>query len=165
MSDKPVIALLGQPNSGKSTIFNMITGSHQHVGNWPGKTVDQKEGEFKWNGRQMILADLPGSYSLSAGSDEEIITKDYIESGNADLVLVMADASQLKRSLYMLADFVGTQVPAVLVLNMMDVAKSQFAVAIIDKTDRYEPRATVKDINFSFNEDGQLQAEVVITNV
>lgn len=121
----PVIALLGQPNSGKSTIFNMMTGSHQHVGNWPGKTVDQKEGEFKWNGQRMILADLPGSYSLSAGSNEEIITKDYIASGNADLVLVMADASQLKRSLYMLADFVGMQVPAVLVLNMMDVAKSQ----------------------------------------
>ena len=121
----PVIALLGQPNSGKSTIFNMITGSHQHVGNWPGKTVDQKEGEFKWNGRQMILADLPGSYSLSAGSDEEIITKDYITSGNADLVLVMADASQLNRSLYMLADFVGTTVPAVLVLNMIDVARGQ----------------------------------------
>ena len=121
----PVIALLGQPNSGKSTIFNMITGSHQHVGNWPGKTVDQKEGEFKWNGQKMILADLPGSYSLSAGSDEEIITSDYITSGNADLVLIMADASQLKRSLYMLADFVGTKVPAVLVLNMMDVAKGQ----------------------------------------
>lgn len=121
----PVIALLGQPNSGKSTIFNMITGSHQHVGNWPGKTVDQKEGEFKWNGQRMILADLPGSYSLSAGSDEEIITRDYITSRNADLVLVMADASQLKRSLYMLADFVGTQVSSVLVLNMMDVAKGQ----------------------------------------
>lgn len=68
----PVIALLGQPNSGKSTIFNMITGSHQHVGNWPGKTIDQKEGEFHWNGKRMILADLPGSYSLSAGSDEEV---------------------------------------------------------------------------------------------
>lgn len=121
----PVIALLGQPNSGKSTIFNMMTGSHQHVGNWPGKTVDQKEGECKWNGQRMILADLPGSYSLSAGSDEEVITKDYITSGNADLVLVMADASQLKRSLYMLADFVGTKVPAVLVLNMMDVAQGQ----------------------------------------
>ena len=121
----PVIALLGQPNSGKSTIFNMMTGSHQHVGNWPGKTVDQKEGECKWNGQRMILADLPGSYSLSAGSDEEVITRDYIASGNADLVLVMADASQLKRSLYMLADFVGTKVPAVLVLNMMDVAKGQ----------------------------------------
>lgn len=120
----PVIALLGQPNSGKSTVFNMMTGSHQHVGNWPGKTVDQKEGECKWNGRRMILADLPGSYSLSAGSDEEIITRDYIASGNADLVLVMADASQLKRSLYMLADFAGMKVPAVLVLNMMDVAKT-----------------------------------------
>lgn len=121
----PVVALLGQPNSGKSTIFNMMTGSHQHVGNWPGKTVDQKEGECRWNGQRMILADLPGSYSLSAGSDEEIITRDYIVSGNADLVLVMADASQLRRSLYMLADFVGTKVPAVLVLNMMDVAKGQ----------------------------------------
>lgn len=121
----PVIALLGQPNSGKSTIFNMITGSHQHVGNWPGKTVEQKEGEFKWKGQRMVLADLPGSYSLSAGSDEEIITKDYIADGNADLVLVMADASQLKRSLYMLADFVGTQVPAILILNMIDVAKAQ----------------------------------------
>ena len=125
MNKTPVIALLGQPNSGKSTIFNIITGSHQHVGNWPGKTVDQKEGEFKWHGQQRILADLPGSYSLSAGSDEEVITKDYITSGNADLVLVMADASQLKRSLYMLADFVGTKVPSILILNMMDVAKGQ----------------------------------------
>ena len=133
MNKTPVIALLGQPNSGKSTIFNMMTGSHQHVGNWPGKTVDQKEGEFRYNGKQMILADLPGSYSLSAGSDEEIITKDYITSGNADLVLVMADASQLKRSLYMLADFVGTKVPAVLVLNMMDVAQRQGITVDVNK--------------------------------
>lgn len=125
MSNIPVVALLGQPNSGKSTIFNMITGSHQHVGNWPGKTVDKKEGTFKIDKKQMILADLPGSYCLSAGSDEEIITRDYITQGNADLVLVISDASQLKRSLYMLADFVGMHVPAVLVLNMMDVAKGQ----------------------------------------
>lgn len=121
----PVIALLGQSNSGKSTIFNLITDSHQHVGNWPGKTVDQKEGEFKWNGQKRILADLPGSYSLSAGSDEEVITREYISAGKADLILVMADASQLKRSLYMLADFAGTKVPAILVLNMMDVAEGQ----------------------------------------
>ena len=133
MNKPPVVALLGQPNSGKSTIFNMMTGSHQHVGNWPGKTVDQKEGEFRYNGKQMILADLPGSYSLSAGSDEEIITKDYITSGNADLVLVMADASQLKRSLYILADFVGTKVPAVLVLNMMDVAQRQGITVDVNK--------------------------------
>lgn len=121
----PVIALLGQPNSGKSTIFNLMTGSHQHVGNWPGKTVDQKEGIFRWHNQKMILADLPGSYSLWAGSDEEAITRDYINSKNADLILVMADASQLKRSLYMLADFVGTKIPAILVLNMMDVAQGQ----------------------------------------
>lgn len=121
----PVIALLGQPNSGKSTIFNMMTGSHQHVGNWPGKTVEQKEGEMQVGGKRMILADLPGSYSLSAGSDEEIITRDYITSKNADLVLIMADASQLKRSLYMLADFAGMKVPAILILNMMDVARGQ----------------------------------------
>ena len=133
MNKTPVIALLGQPNSGKSTIFNMMTGSHQHVGNWPGKTVEQKEGEFRYNGKQMILTDLPGSYSLSAGSDEEIITKDYITSGNADLVLVMADASQLKRSLYMLADFVVTKVPAVLVLNMMDVAQGQGITIDVNK--------------------------------
>ena len=133
MNKTPVIALLGQPNSGKSTIFNMMTGSHQHVGNWPGKTVDQKEGEFRYNGKQMILEDLPGSYSLSAGSDEEIITKDYITSGNADLVLVMADASQLKRSLYILADFVRTKVPAVLVLNMIDVAQGQGITIDVNK--------------------------------
>ena len=74
-------------------------------------TEYHSEGECKWNGQRMILADLPGSYSLSAGSDEEVITRDYIAAGNADLVLVMADASQLKCSLYMLADFVGTKSP------------------------------------------------------
>lgn len=142
----PVIALLGQPNSGKSTIFNMMTGSHQHVGNWPGKTVDQKEGEFKWKGQRMILADLPGSYSLSAGSDEEVITKDYITSGNADLVLVMADASQLKRSLYMLADFVGTNVPSMLVLNMMDVAADQ---GITIDTDRLSEKLGIPVVSMS----------------
>lgn len=142
----PVIALLGQPNSGKSTIFNMMTGSHQHVGNWPGKTVDQKEGEFRWKGQRMILADLPGSYSLSAGSDEEVITKDYITSGNADLVLVMADASQLKRSLYMLADFVGTDVPSMLVLNMMDVAADQ---GITIDTDRLSEKLGIPVVSMS----------------
>ena len=124
-ADTPVIALLGQPNSGKSTIFNLITGSHQHVGNWPGKTVDQKEGEFQLDGQRMILADLPGSYSLSADSYEEVITESYINAGKADLFLVMADASQLKRSLYMLDDFAGTKLPAILILNMMDVAQGQ----------------------------------------
>ena len=117
------IALLGQPNSGKSTVFNGLTGAHQHVGNWPGKTVEKKAGTFSYEGEEYTIVDLPGTYSLSANSDEEIITRDYIADGMADLVCVLADASQLERSLFMLADFIGLNVPAVLILNLMDVAK------------------------------------------
>jgi ferrous iron transport protein B len=119
------IALLGQPNSGKSTLFNTLTGGHQRVGNWPGKTVEKKEGGFKHKGKRYIAADLPGSYSLSAGSEEEIVTRDYITEGEADIVCILADASQLERSLYMLADFAPLDVPAILLLNMMDVAKDK----------------------------------------
>lgn len=98
---KKTIALLGQPNSGKSTVFNGLTGAHQHVGNWPGKTVECKEGTFTYQGEEYNIIDLPGSYSLSAGSDEERITADYIQGGKADLVAVLVDSSQLERSLYM----------------------------------------------------------------
>ena len=119
------IALLGQPNSGKSTVFNALTGSRQHVGNWPGKTVEKKDGSYTWKGEKYTLTDLPGSYSLSGNSDEEIITEDYIRSGEADIVCVLVDASQLERSMYMLADFAALDHPAILLLNMMDVAESQ----------------------------------------
>lgn len=119
------IALLGQPNSGKSTLFNRLTGSNQHVGNWPGKTVERKEGSFTWNGICYQVTDLPGSYSLSANSPEEIITREYIAQGGLDLVCIVADASQLERSLYMLADFAGIKTPVILVLNMMDIAEKQ----------------------------------------
>ncbi|HAF25862.1 MAG TPA: ferrous iron transport protein B [Lachnospiraceae bacterium] len=127
MTDKneTVIALLGQPNSGKSTLFNALTGLKQHVGNWPGKTVEKKEGNFEHNGVRYLVADLPGTYSLSANSDEEMITRDYIASGKADVVCILADSSQLERSLYMLADYAGITVPCFLVLNMSDVAKEQ----------------------------------------
>ena len=119
------IALLGQPNSGKSTLFNALTGSHQHVGNWPGKTVERCEGSYKYQGETISVVDLPGSYSLTADSEEERITRDFITQGDADLILVMADSSQLSRSLYMLADFSKLNAPAVLVLNMEDVARAQ----------------------------------------
>ena len=127
MTDKneTVIALLGQPNSGKSTLFNALTGLRQHVGNWPGKTVEKKEGRFTHNGKEYLVADLPGTYSLSANSDEEMITRDYIASGKADVVCILADSSQLERSLYMLADYAGITVPCFLVLNMSDVAADQ----------------------------------------
>ncbi len=123
--NKYVIALLGQPNSGKSTIFNALTGMKQHVGNWPGKTVEKKEGSFFRNGKEYLVADLPGTYSLSANSDEEIITRDYIASGKADVVCILADSSQLERSLYMLSDYAGINVPCFLVLNLADVAEDQ----------------------------------------
>lgn len=131
-----MIVLLGQPNSGKSTVFNGLTGAHQHVGNWPGKTVERKEGRFTYNGTAYDVIDLPGSYSLSAGSDEEKITADYIRSGRADLVAILVDSSQLERSLYMYTDFIGTNIPVVLVLNLMDVAEKKGIHIDVDKLSR-----------------------------
>lgn len=119
------IALLGQPNSGKSTLFNGLTGSNQRVGNWPGKTVEKIEGKFSYKGTDYNIVDLPGAYGLSANSDEEVITREYIASGEADLIAVMADASQLNRSLFMLSDYAGIDIPVVLIVNMMDIAESQ----------------------------------------
>ena len=117
------IALLGQPNSGKSTIYNNLTGSRQHVGNWAGKTVEKNEGSYTFDGVKYSVTDLPGSYGLSGNSDEEIITTDFIRSGQSDLTVVLVDASQLERSMFMLAEFARLEKPAVLVLNMMDVAQ------------------------------------------
>ena len=119
------IALLGQPNSGKSTVYNALTGSRQHVGNWPGKTVEKNDGYYTYKGTHYTVTDLPGSYGLSGNSDEEIITADFIKSGQADLVCILVDASQLERSMYMVAEFAPLGKPAVLLLNMMDVAKAQ----------------------------------------
>ncbi len=119
------IALLGQPNSGKSTVYNALTGSRQHVGNWPGKTVEKNDGFYTYNGTRYTVTDLPGSYGLSGNSDEEIITADFIKADRADLVCILVDASQLERSMYMVAEFAPLNKPAVLLLNMMDVAKAQ----------------------------------------
>ena len=118
------IALLGQPNSGKSTIFNNLTGARQHVGNWAGKTVEKNEGSYTYGGKRFSVTDLPGSYGLSGNSDEEVITTDFIKSGKSELIVVLVDASQLERSMFMLAEFARLDKPAVLVLNMMDVAES-----------------------------------------
>ncbi|MCM1161070.1 MAG: ferrous iron transport protein B [Roseburia sp.] len=125
MGEIMTIALLGQPNSGKSTFYNALTGSHQHVGNWPGKTVERNSGTFQYKGNTYQVTDLPGTYSLAANSEEEIVTRDYIAGGEADLICILTDASQLERSLFMLADYAGIRVPAVILLNMMDVAKAQ----------------------------------------
>ena len=121
----PLIGLLGQPNTGKSTLFNALTGVRQHVGNWPGKTVEKKEGSFKYKGKTYTLLDLPGTYSLSANSEEELITRRNIIGNDIDLVFALVDASQLERSMFLLSEVVGIKQPVVVLLNMMDVAESQ----------------------------------------
>ncbi|HMM23103.1 MAG TPA: ferrous iron transport protein B [Selenomonadales bacterium] len=117
------IGLLGQPNTGKSTLFNRLTNSRQHVGNWPGKTVEQKTGEYRHNHYLYHIVDLPGTYSLSANSEEEIVTRGFVFSGKGDAIIALIDASQLERSLYLLADFAGVDIPVVVALNMIDIAE------------------------------------------
>ena len=125
-STKPaVVALAGQPNVGKSTIFNMLTGLNQHVGNWPGKTVAQKTGTCTYDGQKFTLVDLPGTYSLTANSEEERIARDYIIHGRPDIVVAVVDAAILERSLYLVAELLLLPSPVVLALNMMDVAEQE----------------------------------------
>ena len=120
-----VIALAGQPNVGKSTIFNLLTGLNQHVGNWPGKTVERKEGIIRRDhAASMRIIDLPGTYNLTANSEEERIARDFIIGEHPDVVVMVADASALERNLYLLTELLLLPVPVVLALNMMDVAEA-----------------------------------------
>ncbi|MFZ2095168.1 MAG: ferrous iron transport protein B [Anaerolineales bacterium] len=117
------IALAGQPNVGKSTVFNMLTGLNQHVGNWPGKTVEQKVGEFVHDERTIQLVDLPGTYSLTANSVEERIARDFIIGDRPDVVIVITNATALECNFYLLAELLMLPVPLVVGINMMDVAE------------------------------------------
>lgn len=119
------VALVGQPNVGKSTVFNLLTGLNQHVGNWPGKTVERKEGIHHCDGMDIQIVDLPGTYSLTANSLEERITRDYIVHERPDVVVMVADAAALERNLYLLSEILCLPSPVVLALNMMDVAQQQ----------------------------------------
>ncbi len=123
--DDMVIALAGNPNVGKSTVFNTLTGANQHVGNWPGKTVEKKTGEFSAKGRQVTVVDLPGTYSLSAYSIEEVITRDFIVKERPGLVVNVVDASNIERNLYLTTQILETGIPLIIVLNMQDQAASR----------------------------------------
>jgi len=119
------IALAGQPNVGKSTVFNLLTGLNQHVGNWLGKTVEQKVGTCHYQDWTFNVVDLPGTYSLSANSPEELIAREYIIKEKPDAVVVIVDAASLERNLYLVSELLPLAVPVIIGLNMMDVAEQQ----------------------------------------
>ncbi len=121
----PLIAIAGQPNVGKSTLFNFLTGLNQHVGNWPGKTVERREGKFTFDDHQYNLVDLPGTYSLTANSPEELIAREFILREQPDVVIAVVNAANLERSLYLIAELVTLPAPVVVALNMMDVASQE----------------------------------------
>jgi ferrous iron transport protein B len=151
----PTVAIIGNPNSGKTTIFNGLTGSRQRIGNWPGVTVERKEGSFSPSGAERLLVepfatgashttgtmasatatvaehtsirivDLPGIYSLSASSQDEAIARDYLLSGEPDLVVNVVDASNIERNLFLTLGLIEMRVPVLVVLNMIDVAEKE----------------------------------------
>jgi ferrous iron transport protein B len=122
---RSIIALAGQPNVGKSTVFNLLTGLSQHVGNWPGKTVEHKTGTHHHDDLIMQIVDLPGTYSLTANSLEERIARDFILKERTDVVVAIVNAAALERNLYLVAELLCLPAPLVVGLNMMDVAEQQ----------------------------------------
>jgi len=119
------VALAGNPNSGKTTLFNELTGAHQHVGNYPGVTVEKKEGTYNHKDFTLHIVDLPGTYSLTAYSLEEVVARDYLVNEKPEVVINIVDSSNLERNLYLAVQFLEMGIPVCIALNMMDVAKKR----------------------------------------
>ena len=120
--NKITIALAGNPNSGKTTLFNALTGSNQYVGNWPGVTVEKKEGKYKKDDN-VTITDLPGIYSLSPYTLEEVVAREYLLNENPDVILDIVDGTNLERNLYLTTQFLELGIPVVIAINMMDVVE------------------------------------------
>lgn len=123
---KKAICVVGNPNCGKTTLFNALTGAKQDVGNWPGVTVEKKTGSYAWRGEEVEITDLPGIYSItpsSAAGEDERVARDYILTGETECVVNIIDASNLERNLYLTAQLIEMRVPMLVVVNMLDVAK------------------------------------------
>src|SRR5512147_3065955 len=127
------IALAGNPNAGKTTIFNALTGLRQHTGNWPGKTVEKKEGEIEHDDVTINIVDLPGTYSLTAYSPEEIIAREYIIEERPDVIINVVDATNLERNLYLTVQLLELDVPVVMALNMTDALYKDGAKINLDE--------------------------------
>jgi ferrous iron transport protein B len=120
-----MIALAGNPNAGKTTLFNSLTGSRQHVGNYPGVTVEKKEGVYRFNGHRFNVVDLPGTYSLTAYSLEEVVARDFLVQEQPGVVIDIVDASNLERNLYLTLQFIEMGMPVCIALNMIDMADTR----------------------------------------
>ena len=142
-------ALAGNPNVGKSTVFNTLTGMRQHTGNWPGKTVAVAEGAYTWQGAAFRLIDLPGTYSLRADSPEEQIARDFICGGGADVTVLVADATCLRRNLHLAVQLRCRTPRLVVCVNLMDEARRKGVIVIPIMFGRASDREQMKD-NFSY---------------
>ena len=125
MAKEITVALAGNPNSGKTTVFNNLTGARQHVGNWPGVTVEKKEGSCSQQGYSIKVVDLPGTYSLTTYSPDEVIARDFILEEKPDAVVDIVDASNLERNLYLTVQLLEMGARVIVALNMMDQADSR----------------------------------------
>ena len=125
MAKKIIIALAGNPNSGKTTVFNNLTGARQHVGNWPGVTVEKKEGTCSYKGYNIKVVDLPGVYSLTAYSPDEVVARNFIVEEKPDAVVDIVDAANLERNLYLAVQLLEMGAQLIVALNMMDEANSR----------------------------------------
>jgi ferrous iron transport protein B len=129
MSGKRIVGVVGNPNCGKTTLFNALTGAKQRVGNWPGVTVERKVGEYRFAGADFELVDLPGAYSLDVADSEvsldEKIARDFVHAREADLIVNILDASNLERNLYLTSQLIEMGIPLLVVLNMVDVARDK----------------------------------------
>jgi ferrous iron transport protein B len=146
MGSKIVVALAGNPNSGKTTIFNNLTGARQHVGNYPGVTVERKEGYVRHDGREILFVDLPGTYSLTAYSAEELVARNFIVDEKPDVVVDIIDSSNLERNLYLAVQLMETRVPLILAFNMSDEARARGYEFDLEKFSRFFNAPVVRTV-------------------
>ena len=125
-------ALAGNPNSGKTTLFNSLTGSSEYVGNWPGVTVEKKDGKLKTD-KTITIQDLPGIYSLSPYTLEEVVSRDYVLNENPDVIVDLVDATNIERNLYLTTQILELGIPVIMAVNMMDIVEKNGDTIHIDK--------------------------------